>query len=97
MLDEGVEFSKGSFDVAMADVFHRQAIASEGVCRIELKDFGERSDLVHEVDGAVLDAGLASAGTHRKTAEAPQVFFNLAKDVTKEEIANSTIYTGRNE
>src|ERR1700712_427129 len=47
VFDERVELGKRGVGVALIDVFDSEAVASEGVCRIELKDFRERGDLVH--------------------------------------------------
>jgi hypothetical protein len=49
VLDEGGEFCEGEVDAAVAEVFHGEAVAGEGVGGIELEDFVEGGDLVHEL------------------------------------------------
>jgi acyl-CoA hydrolase len=49
VLDESAELDQGGVRVAVAEVFHGEAVASEGVCGIELQDFRESGDLVHDV------------------------------------------------
>jgi hypothetical protein len=41
-------------------VLHGEAVAGEGVGGVQLQDFIEGGDLVHDIDGAVWWAGLAS-------------------------------------
>jgi hypothetical protein len=47
VLDEGGEFSECGVNLALAEVLHGEAVTGEGVCGIELQDFGESGDLVH--------------------------------------------------
>jgi len=46
-MDEGGEFGEGGVGLSLADVFHCQAIAGEGVGRVGVEDFGEGCGLVH--------------------------------------------------
>ena len=56
--DEGVEFGESCFDVGVGDVFHGEAVASEGVGGVELKDFVEGCYLAH----ALMVAGVVGIG-----------------------------------
>jgi hypothetical protein len=49
VLDEGGELCESDGGVALTEVFHGEAVASEGVGGVELKDFVEGGDLVHEL------------------------------------------------
>jgi hypothetical protein len=49
VLDEGGEFGESAGGVAVAEVFHGEAVAGEGVGGVELEDFVKGSDLVHEL------------------------------------------------
>jgi len=47
VLDECGEFCEGSVGLALADVFHGETVAGEGVGGVGLQNFGESGDLVH--------------------------------------------------
>jgi hypothetical protein len=47
VLDAGGEGGEGGFGIALGEVLHGEAVAGEGVGRIELQDFVERGELVH--------------------------------------------------
>lgn len=47
VLDEGCEFGEGGVGVVLSCVFHREAVAREGVGGVELEDLVECGDLVH--------------------------------------------------
>jgi hypothetical protein len=47
VLDAGGECGEGGVGVALREVLHGEAVAGEGVGRIELQDFVERGELVH--------------------------------------------------
>ena len=49
VLDEGGELGEGDGGVALTEVFHGETVAREGVGWVELKDFVEGGDLVHEL------------------------------------------------
>ena len=49
VLDEGGELGEGEVGVALAEVFHGEAVTGEGVGGVELQDFVEGGDLVHEL------------------------------------------------
>jgi hypothetical protein len=45
--DEGGELGEGGFGATLAEVFHGEAVAGEGVGGVELKEFIAGCDLVH--------------------------------------------------
>ncbi len=49
VLDEGGELGERGGCISVAEVFHGEAVAGEGVGGVELKDFVEGGDLVHEL------------------------------------------------
>ena len=49
VLDEGGELGESDGGVALTEVFHGETVAREGVGRVELEDFVEGGDLVHEL------------------------------------------------
>jgi hypothetical protein len=49
VLDEGGELGEGDVGFALAEMFHGEAVAGEGVGGVELKDFVEGRDLIHEL------------------------------------------------
>jgi len=49
VLDAGGELGEGGVGMALGDVLHGQAVAGECVGGIELQDFVERGELVHEL------------------------------------------------
>jgi hypothetical protein len=49
VLDEGGELCEGAGGVALTEVFHGEAVSGEGVGGVELKNFVEGGDLVHEL------------------------------------------------
>ncbi len=49
MVDERGEFGEGEVCVALSVVLHGETVAGEGVGGVELQDFVEGGDLVHEL------------------------------------------------
>jgi hypothetical protein len=49
VVDKGDEFVEGEVSVALSVVLHGEAIAGEGVGGVGGEDFGEGSDLIHDL------------------------------------------------
>lgn len=48
-MNEGGELGEGEIGVALGVVLHGEAVAGKGVGGVELQEFGESGDLIHEL------------------------------------------------